>query len=97
MSIEGECELADKDRTKVTIMIKAEGEGKWRVQARVGNSINCVVTEEDGVFTPGPVISTKMMPPPEMKEMEADISKLLTGLTKISREGKQPSGKPSQL
>ena len=88
MSIEGEYELADEDRPKVTLRIKAEGEGKWRVQAKVGNNMNCVVTEEDGVFTPGPVMSTKMMPPPEMQEMEAEISKLLTGLTKISREGK---------
>ena len=54
MSIEGEYELADGDRTKVTIMIKAEGEGKWRVQARVGNSINCVVTEEDESSPLGP-------------------------------------------
>jgi hypothetical protein len=91
MSIEGEYELADGDRSKVTIMIKAEGEGKWRVQARVGNSINRLVTEEDGVFTSGPVMSTKMMPPPEMLEMEDEISKLLTELTKISREGKQPN------
>jgi hypothetical protein len=31
---------------------------------------------------------SKMIPPPEMQEM-------LTGLTKIAREGKQLSGKPT--
>ena len=87
MSIEGEYELADQDRPKVILKIKSDGEGKWRVQVKVGNSMNCVVTEEEGVFTSGPVMSTKMMPPPHVQEMEAEISKLLTELTKISRDG----------
>ena len=87
MSIEGVYELSDGDRPKVSLRIKGEAEGKWRVQAKVGNNMSCMVTEEDGVFTAGPVMSTKMMPPPELQELESEMSALLTGLTKISRDG----------
>merc|ERR1712071_262068 len=87
MSIEGEYELADEGKGKVTLRIKADGDGKWRVQAKVCNNMNCVVTEADGVFTPGPVMSTRMMPPPDMQELENEISKLLSELTKISKDG----------
>eukprot|EP00092_Neocalanus_flemingeri_P008817 GFUD01009490.1.p1 GENE.GFUD01009490.1~~GFUD01009490.1.p1 ORF type:complete len:107 (-),score=34.61 GFUD01009490.1:77-397(-) len=87
MSIEGVYELADGEKGKVSLRIKAEGDGKWRVQAKVANNMNCVVTEADGVFTAGRVMSTKMMPVPHLQELETEISKLLTELTKISRDG----------
>ena len=89
MSIEGVYELADVEKGKVSLRIKAEGDGKWRVQAKVANNMNCVVTEENGVFTPGPMMSTKMMPVPKLEELENHISKLISGLTKISKEGKE--------
>ena len=88
MSIEGAYELADAEKGKASLRIKAEGDGKWRVQAKVANNMNCVVTEEDGVFTPGPVMSTKMMPVPKLEELENQVSKILSGLTKITRDGK---------
>jgi hypothetical protein len=89
MSIEGVYELADVEKGKVSLRIKADGDGKWRVQAKVANNMNCVVTEENGVFTPGRVMSTKMMPVPEMEELENHISKLISGLTNITKEGKE--------
>ena len=88
MSIEGVYELADVEKGRVSLRIKADGDGKWRVQAKVANNMNCVVTEENGVFTPGRVMSTKMMPVPEMEELENHISKLISGLTNITKEGK---------
>ena len=78
MSIEGVYELADAEKGKVSLRIKADGDGKWRVQAKVANNMNCVVTEENGVFTPGPMMSTKMMPVPELEELENHISGLIT-------------------
>ena len=88
MSIEGVYELADGNKGKASLRIKAEGEGKWRVQAKVANNMNCVVTEENGVFTPGPMMSTKMMPVPKLEELENHISKLISGMTNITKNGK---------
>ena len=80
-------DLADGDKGRVSIRIKEEGEGKWRVQAKVANSMNCMVTEEGGVFTPGHVMSTRMLPPPDLQELEKEISKMISELTKISKDG----------
>ena len=87
MSIEGVYELVDGEKGKVSLRIKAEGDNKWRVQAKVANNMNCVVTEENGIFTPGPMMSTKMMPVPEFEELENHISRLISGLTNITKEG----------
>ena len=87
MSIEGVYELEDVEKGEVKLTIKSEGEGKWRVQAKVANNMSNMVTEEDGVFTPGPVMSTRMMPPPELQELERKISDLLSGLNKIYKDG----------
>ena len=46
------------------------------------------VTEENGVFTPGPMMSTKMMPVPKLEELENHISKLISGMTNITKNGK---------
>ena len=88
MTIEGVYELADGEKGMVSLRIKAEGEGKWRVQAKVANNMSSMVTEEEGVFTPGPVMSTRMMPPPELQDLEREISQLLTQLSNISKDGK---------
>ena len=87
MSIEGVYELADVKKGKVILRIKAEGDGKWMVQAKVANTMNFVVTEENGVFTPGHMMSTKMMPVPKLEELENHISNLISGLTNITKEG----------
>ena len=86
MTIEGVYELADGEKGMVSLRIKAEGEGKWRVQAKVANTMSSMVVEEDGVFTP--VMSTRMMPPPELQDLEREISQLLTQLSNISKDGK---------
>ena len=87
MSIEGVYQLADDSKGKASLRIKAEGEGKWRVQAKVANNMSCLVTEEAGVFTPGPVMATKMMPVPKLEELENHVSKVISGITKIYRTG----------
>ena len=45
--------------------------------------------QEKGVFTPGRVMSTKMMPATELEDLEKHISELISGLTKITKEGKE--------
>ena len=35
------------------------------------------------------MMSTKMMPVPKLEELENHISKLITGLTNITKEGKE--------
>ena len=89
MSIEGVYQLADDSKGKASLRIKAEGEGKWRVQAKVANNMSSLVTGKDGVFTPGPVMSTRMMPAPELQELEREISNLLGALTKIFKDGEK--------
>ena len=51
--------------------------GQWRVGAKVGNSMGCTMTESNGVFSPGPVMSTKMMLPPELQALENSVHQLL--------------------
>ena len=41
MSIEGVYELADGEKGKVSLRIKAEGEDMWRVPSKVANNMNC--------------------------------------------------------
>ena len=87
MSLEGVYQLADDSKGKASLRIKAEGEGKWRVQAKVANNMSCLVTEEGGVFTPGPVMATKMMPVPKVEELEMHVSRVITGITNIYKTG----------
>jgi hypothetical protein len=43
------------------IQVEQDGDSAWRVAAKVANSMSCRVTRSgDGVFTAGPVISTKV-------------------------------------
>ena len=62
-------------------------EGGWRVSAKVGNRMNCQLREEGGRLKAGPVISTRMMPPPELRELENNVSDILGNLTDIQRNG----------
>merc|ERR1711862_1073765 len=86
MTIEGEYQIAEEGK-EVSLTIKTEGEGKWRVQAKVAYNMSTLVTEKDGVFTAGPVMSTRMMPSPELQELEREISNLLGELTNIFKDG----------
>jgi len=69
------------------LSIEAEGPGTWRVSAKVGNTMSCSVTEENDVFSAGPVMMSKMMPPPELQALENSINQLVSGITNIAREG----------
>jgi len=68
------------------ITIEQEGAG-WRVGAKVANSLGCSVSEDGGVFSAGPVMSTKMMPPPHLQALEDSVKQLLSSITNIAREG----------
>ena len=69
------------------LQVEKTGDKTWRVGAKVGNSMSCTVTETDGKFTPGPVMSTKMMPPPHLLQLEQEVSSILENLTGLKREG----------
>jgi uncharacterized protein with ParB-like and HNH nuclease domain len=45
VTIDGVYELADGEKRVVSLMIKAEGEGKWRVQAKVANNMSSMVAQ----------------------------------------------------
>ena len=88
MTIEGVYELADGEKGVVSLRIKGEGKGKWMVQAKLVNTMSSKVVEKYGVFNPGPVMSTRMMPPPELQDLEREISHLVSQLTNISKNGR---------
>ena len=55
------------------LSIEQSGAGQWRVSAMVANNIGCSVTEENGVFSAEPVVSTMMMAPPELRPLETSV------------------------
>ena len=65
------------------------GEESWRVMAKVGNRMNCHLRLVEGKLKAGPVMSTRMMPPPELLELENTLSNLLSNLTDLKRNGEQ--------
>jgi len=69
------------------VTIEAEGEGRWSVGAKVGNSMSCQVTQAGDQLSVGPVTSTRMMAPPHLQARETAVSQLLAGLTGLAREG----------
>merc|ERR1712202_117584 len=71
------------------VQIKADGEDKWRVSAKVANTMNCKVTKSGEAFSAGPIMGTKMMPVPRLEEREKEVNGVLSGLTSISIEGSQ--------
>lgn len=70
-----------------TLSVQQEGPGVWRVGAIVANSMSCLVKEEGGKMIAGEVMSTMMMPPPELQEKESAVGDLLRGITGMVREG----------
>ena len=65
---------------------------EFRVSAKPANTINCIVkvnAADGAVLTSGRIMSTKMMPPPDMAALENDVSQLLSTLTVIKREGSE--------
>jgi len=69
--------------------VEKVGEGSWRLCAKVGNSINCTVTEKDGKMVSGPIMSTKMMPPPHLQQLEQEVTSILEKLEGLRREGEE--------
>ena len=69
-------------------MIEKTGEGTWHIAAEVANIISCDATQgADGNLVPGPVMSTMMMPSPELQQLENEATSILEGLTSLRREG----------
>ena len=67
---------------------EADGEaGGWRLMARVANRMNCQLRLSEGKLSAGPVMSTRMMPPPDLMELENQVSHLLSNLTDLQRNG----------
>ena len=70
------------------VVDEVEGEEcGWRLMARVGNRMNCQVRQVEGRLSAGPVISTRMMPPPDLVQLENNLSHLLSNLTDLQRNG----------
>jgi len=68
--------------------IAKEGANAWRVSAKVGNNMSCLVQQgQDGKLKSGPVMSTKMMPPPHLQELEREVTGILTSLVSWRRDG----------
>ena len=54
----------------------------------MANIISCDATQgADGNLVPGPVMSTMMMPSPELQQLENEATSILEGLTSLRREG----------
>ena len=75
--IAGSWQLDGEDGWQLSI--EQSGAGQWRVSATVANSIGCSVTEENCVFSAGPVMSTMMMPPPELQPLETSEFSVASG------------------
>ena len=87
MMLQGNC------KASVEIVVEeVEGEASsWRLMARVGNRMNCQLRLREGRLSAGPVVSTRMMPPPDLLELENQVSHLLSNLTDLQRNGEQYS------
>ena len=71
------------------------GEDCWRMMTKVGNRMNCQLRLEEGKLKAGLVMSTRMMPPPELLDLENSVSHLLSNLTDVQRTGELKSLKNS--
>ena len=81
------------EQGEVRASLEIEGvegsQGSWRLSAKVGNRMNCQLRLEEGKLKAGPVMSTRMMPPPDLLDLENNVSQLLSNLTDIQRDGGQ--------
>lgn len=75
-------------RGRCDVQVERAGADTWRVAAKVANTISCTVARSgDGVKVVGSAISTKMMPPPHLLELEQEVTAILSDLTGLRREG----------
>ena len=84
---EGDYKLADEERGKCVVKVKADGEDKWRLSVKVANTMNTLVTRAGEGMSAGPVMGTKMMPVPALEQLEKEISGVLNNLTGMRMEG----------
>ena len=74
--------------TKATLDIEKLDDRRLRLSGKVGNRMNSELKiNEDGSLAPGPVMMTRMMPPPELQSLEKEMSGILESLTSISKTG----------
>ena len=79
-----------QDEVKATLIIEKTEERKMRVSGRVGNRLNCEVKiNDDGSVSGGPVMMTRMMPPPELQSLERDLANILETLAHMKQEGEE--------
>ena len=60
---------------------------EWNISAKIANIISCSVTETNGKFTAGNIMSTLMLAPPELRPLEEELRAVLTDITGLRREG----------
>ena len=75
---------------RYSLKVSSAGAGAWRLSARVGNTLNCLVQAGAGGslrLAGGGVKSTMMMPPPDVHALEQEAVRMLEGLTGLRREG----------
>merc|ERR1719278_2110371 len=88
MNFEGSWELKDGEgEVRASLEIVVSEGPSWRLSAKVGNRMNCQLRLEEGRLRAGPVMSTRLMPPPDLLELENKVSHLLSNLTDIHRNG----------
>ena len=69
------------------LIVEQEQTGILQLGLKVANTFSCRVRQLEGEFSVmGSVVSTKMMPPPELQAVETFFRNFLTDLTSITRQ-----------
>ena len=67
--------------------IEKSGEKEYKLTAKISNVLSCTLTEINEKFSVGNIMSTLMLPPPDMRQLEEELGLLLADLTGLRREG----------
>ena len=67
--------------------VEKSGEKEYNLTAKISNVLSCTLTEINGKFSVGNIMSTLMLPPPEMRQLEEEVGLVLADLTGLRREG----------
>ena len=71
---------------KFKMEISKTEENCWRIVSKIGNSMSMKFSKKDGKMSMGEMITTEMMPPPHLYELEQLLSNIFAGLTDVRRE-----------
>ena len=71
---------------KFKIEISNTEENCWRIASKIANSMSMKFCKKDGKMCTGEMITTEMMPPPHLYELEQLLSNTFAGLTDVRRE-----------